>query len=135
MTNFDTFEVPQHLVGILQKHSEISKLLRTGKNDLLPEHVTRLKKLKLLLRDAIAKAPYDPDQGPPISEIVLYPLTIDTLQLLKNRLEQKLLQIRRSYGSTSPKIGKIEAVINQVATRITQLSPDSSYKPVLSEAA
>jgi hypothetical protein len=137
MTSFDNFEVPQHLSGILQLHSEISKRLRIGKEDLTPVEVTNLKKQKLALRDAIAKAPYDPDQGPPISEILLYPLTLDTLQLLKKRLESKLLQIKRSYGPTSPKIAKTEAVINLVAARIKQLSPSSSSsrEPELSEAA
>ncbi len=137
MTSFDNFQVPQHLTGILQSHSEISRRLDIGGNDLTPVEVTKLKKQKLALRDAIAKAPYDPDQGPPISEIVLYPLTLDTLQLLKQRLEQKLLQIKRSYGPTSPKIGKTEAVIAQVSARIGQLSPSSSSsrEPELSEAA
>ncbi len=122
--NFDTFEVPQHLTGILQLHSKLSRRLEIGGNDLTPTEVTKLKKQKLTLRDAIAKSSYDPDRGPRISDTVVHPLTLDTLQLLQSYLKELLVKIRRNFGPTSTKISGIEAALKRVEARMAKLSPN-----------
>lgn len=127
----EKFDLPKHMCGLLALHTQLSDRLERGGNDLTPVDIINLKKKKLAVRSVIIATSVRSDTGPRLSEESVFPLSVDTLQLLQEKLQKEVEQARRTVNETSPVVTKLIGHLRLIENRLKQKKP----WPELSEAA
>ena len=117
MTNNRNKTFPKHLCGLINAHNDVSDRLQIGANELTPIEITKLKKRKLLFRDAILAKCLD-GTGPEVTDSVLHPLSLETLQLLEEKLRTGIIDLKSRVGPTAFKLRTLEALHVKVLTRL-----------------
>lgn len=110
-------KLPVTLSGLLSLHSGFHDLIDGGN---VPEQVSEWKRQKLRVRTALLTHPIASDRGPKITREALFPLHVDTLELLRDRIRSELNSLKARVGPTATILAELQTLLHRVEERLEQ---------------